>query len=109
MNQAARKTHQFSIVRPNSRSEEQASDSSASLNEFFSGWLNSVAPDLSAARPSRASARDSGYRQRPITTTDIVRVNRATVRESTSHRHWPPDVVAQFLAADVIRNKEKSS
>jgi len=106
MNQAARKTRQFSIVRP-SNSEEQAADSSASLKEFFSGWLDSVAPDLSPARPSKVSAQVSGYRQRPVTATDIVRVNRATVRESNSHRHWPPEVVAQFLAAEVIRNKEK--
>jgi hypothetical protein len=105
MNQAARNTHQFSIVPPKANSEEQASDSSASLKEFFSGWLDSVAPDLSAPRPNKAQT--SGYRQRPITTTEIVRVNRATVRESTDHRHWPADVVAQFLTAEVITRKNK--
>ncbi len=107
MSQAIRKTHQFSIVRPVSQTDTSARDSAVSLEEFFSGWLDSVAPRLSQeeSRPAPTFT----YQKLPISTTDIVRVNRATVRESTAHRHWPPDVVAQFLTADVITRKNKRS
>lgn len=105
MNQAAGKTHQLSIVRPVSQPSESAPDSAASLNDFFGGWLASVAPYLSPQQSS--PARTFPYQKLPISTTDIVRVNRATVRESTAHRHWPPDVVAQFLTAHVITRKNK--
>ncbi|MGI8837933.1 MAG: hypothetical protein ACR2H4_15035 [Pyrinomonadaceae bacterium] len=105
MNQAARKAHQLSIVRPVSQAASTVPDSTASLNDLFGGWLESVAPRLSQQQPSRASTFP--YQQLPISTTDIVRVNRATVRESTAHRHWPPDVVAQFLTAEVITRRNK--
>jgi hypothetical protein len=105
MSLAARKTRQFSIVRPGSRSDEPTADTPPSLKEFFTGWLDSVAPELS--REQLPNAPPVGNRQRPISTTDIVRVNRATVRESTDHRHWPAEVVLQFLTAEVITRKNK--
>ena len=105
MNQAARKAPQLSIVRPVSQAGGTAPDSTASLNDLFGGWLDSVAPRLSQRHSSPVSAFP--YQRLPISTTDIVRVNRATVRESTAHRHWPPDVVAQFLTAEVITRKNK--
>ncbi len=105
MSQAARKTHQFSIVRSDARSDDPAP--APSLKEYFGGWLDSIAPGLSGEPSTQAPA--VVYRNHPITSTDIVRVNRATVRESTDHRHWPADVVAQFLAAEVIRKREKST
>lgn len=105
MSQAARKTHQLAIVRPGSQPAKAASDSAASLNEFFGGWLDSVAPELSRKQSTQEPA--SIYQNRPISTTDIVRVNRATVREGNYHRHWPPEVVAQFLTAEVITRKNK--
>lgn len=105
MKQAAGQTAQLSID-PSATSPEAVSDS---LNEFFSGWLDSVAPALSKRQSLKTLARPYVYRQRPITTTEIVRVNRATIRESTVLRQWPPDVVAQFLAAEVIRTKQRST
>jgi hypothetical protein len=105
MKQAARTAAELSIV-PSASSPEVGSDS---LNEFFSGWLDSVAPELSGAKPPKVRARAHRYQKRPVSSTDIVHVNRATVRESTAHRHWPPEVVAQFLAAEVIRTKSKST
>ena len=83
-------------------------DSTDSLTDFFSGWLDSVAPKLSPEPSPQASPPSSNYRRRRITTTEIVRVNRATVRESTVCRQWPPEVVAKFLVAEVIRKGEKS-
>lgn len=105
MKQAARTATEPSIV-PSASSPEVGSDS---LNEFFSGWLDSVAPELTGTRPPKRRARKLGYRKLLVSSTDMVRVNRATVRESTAHRHWPPDVVAQFLQAEVIRTKSKST
>ncbi len=87
-------------------STEVASDS---LNDFFSGWLDSVAPELSETKPAKKRHRTPGSRQLLVSSIDMVRVNRATVRESNAHRHWPTDVVAQFLQAEVIRTKSKST
>jgi hypothetical protein len=105
MKQAAPKATEHSIV-PSTSSPEADGDS---LNEFFSGWLDSVAPKLSAPKPARMRARTPGYRKLLVSSTDMVRVNRATVRESTAPRHWPPEVVAQFLQAEVIRTKSKTT
>ncbi|HBB88228.1 MAG TPA: hypothetical protein DC047_11485 [Blastocatellia bacterium] len=105
MKQAARKAAEPSIV-PSPTSPEVGGDS---LNEFFSGWLDSVAPALSKAKSPKVRTRTAGYRKLLVSSTDMVRVNRATVRESTAHRHWPPDVVARFLEAEVIRAKSKST
>jgi hypothetical protein len=105
MSQAARKNPQLSLVPRDSRSGDSTRNSASSLKEFFGGWLDSVAPALSTQQSTQAPP--VGYRQPPISTTDIVRVNRATVRESTDHRHWPTEVVAQFLTAEVITRKNK--
>jgi hypothetical protein len=105
MKQAARIAPDHSIISPASSSEE----SSDSLNDFFSGWLDSVAPELSRAKPSKLRGRKPSYRKLLVSSTDIVRLNRATVRESTALRQWPPDVVAQFLQAEVIRPRSKST
>jgi|SRR6185503_13317579 len=107
MKQAARKTPQVSILP--SQQEAQGPDSSDSLTEFFSGWLHSVAPELSRETAAKIPVRARRIPKYSVSSTDIVRVNRATVRESTAHRHWPPDVVSQFLAADVIRKRQKST
>jgi hypothetical protein len=39
----------------------------------------------------------------PLTTEEFIQVRLATVRESTRHCFWPTDVMARFIAADVIR------
>jgi len=41
---------------------------------------------------------------RLLTTAEETQVKRATVRESFSHRYWPPDVLAALLETDVIKN-----
>jgi hypothetical protein len=105
MKQAALKATEGSLV-PSTSAPHAEGDS---LNEFLSGWLDSVAPGLSAPKPVKMRARWPGYSKLMVSSTDMVRVNRATVRESTAHRHWPPEVVAQFLQADVIRPKSKTT
>ena len=34
--------------------------------------------------------------------TDFMRVNSATVREGSTHRVWPPEVLRQFQMAEVV-------
>jgi len=104
MKQAARTATDHSV--PTASSSEEDSDS---LDDFFSGWLDSVAPQLSPAKKPKQRARTPTYRKLTVSSTDIVRLNRATVRESTALRQWPPDVVAQFLQAEVIRPRSKST
>ncbi|MBA3439796.1 MAG: hypothetical protein H0T92_08005 [Pyrinomonadaceae bacterium] len=38
---------------------------------------------------------------RPLTDTEAIAVEVATIRESTRHRRWPREVVATFLSAEV--------
>ena len=44
---------------------------------------------------------------KPLTTADFLEVNLVTVRESSSHRRWPPEIVKTFLAADVIKARSE--
>ena len=108
MKQVARKSDTFSIVRSSTEavakscSEERA----VALRESFDGWLNSVAQTLLEPKPSQDELKTTHHSRPPLSATDILRVKRATIRESSAPRLWPPDVVLKFLAADVIkRNK----
>jgi len=42
---------------------------------------------------------------RVLSTQEVIQVNRATVRESFTHRFWPTDVLVALLTADVVKNK----
>jgi hypothetical protein len=109
MKQSACKSHSLSLVPPVAdESAPHQETSAASLKDYFDGWLNSVAPSVlstGAALENRAPETSFGWR--PLTSTDVTRVNRATVRESTDHRHWPPGVVEKFIEADVIKGRRK--
>jgi hypothetical protein len=109
MRQARQKVPRLSIVSPAPTRAGHEPGSTDSLKDFFSGWLHSVAPQLSREESPKNAAHRFEYHSPPVTLTDMVRVNRATVRESTDHRHWPPEVVAQFLTADIITRKNKRS
>jgi len=78
---------------------------SCALPDTFDGWLNSVAPTLMRA-PVRKETRSAWRWRRSLGPTELTRLNRATIRESSDHRAWPPDVVNTFLAADVIKNNK---
>ncbi len=104
MRQLARKFRSLSLVpmAPTPSTMEPRADS---LRDHFDGWLSSVDPQvLNAAYGAKKTAAGVNA-QRPLSSTDLIRVNRATLRESHDHRHWPPDVVIKFMAADVIRRK----
>ena len=98
MKQLARKEAPLSLV-PNMPEPTQAAQTSSAFNEFFDGWLSSVSPT------PQPPASQLVLGKPPLSTTDVTRVNRATVRESREHRHWPREVVLTFMRADVIKRK----
>ena len=98
MKQLARKQAALSLV-PSTPEQNQPAKTSSSLNEFFDGWVTSV-----TQTPQAPSSR-TVLGKPQLSTSDVMRVNRATVRESQEHRHWPPEVVQTFMRADVIKRK----
>ncbi|HKO61299.1 MAG TPA: hypothetical protein VJV03_09080 [Pyrinomonadaceae bacterium] len=104
MKQVARKLSALSLVQTAPEPHETAP--SASLNEFFDGWLTSVSPTLAASQPTRRPST-TVFSKSSLSSADVMRVIRATVRESSDHRHWPPDVVQKFMRADVIKRSRQ--
>lgn len=54
-------------------------------------------------RRPRLSVREITKRLSSLNTVDVMRVNRATIREGESHCIWPPEIIEKFRMADVIR------
>ena len=48
-----------------------------------------------------------GMLSRKLTTQDYVQVMLATIREGSQHARWPTEVVAHFLAAEVVESAEQ--
>ena len=108
MKHTLQKLENFSLVLTDAPASEIASEEKAAkLRDSFDGWLNSVTPTLEQST-SAPDQRDAVYqpRRRSLTLTEVMRVNFATVREGTEHRHWPAEVVLGFLAAEVIKRKQ---
>jgi hypothetical protein len=101
MKQPTRKTSILALVGSAGRHPTHSEERAAALKESFDGWLDSVAPTL--LQSTGTDQTQAVKPARSLTSIDHIRVNRATVREGTIHRHWPPDVVLSFLAADVIK------
>jgi hypothetical protein len=107
-----------------------------SLDQSFQGWLHAVYPTEELNMSAQAIAinndlrRPSELKQKPalqlcqpvngqqaakavtlrsgkLTTQDYVQVMMATIREGRQHARWPKDVVAHFLAAEVIVSSEQ--
>ncbi|HUS11130.1 MAG TPA: hypothetical protein VMZ30_11755 [Pyrinomonadaceae bacterium] len=104
MKRSAQKSKTLSLVQTGVRRDDSEADTrSEILQESFESWLNSVAPSL-LQTPVAQTRRDNADPWRiSLTSSDVTWVNRATVRESSDHRHWPPEVVMSFLAAEVIK------
>jgi hypothetical protein len=105
MKQANRKPSPLMLVRSLDEQARAVQEGrSAPLQEYFDARLNSVAPTLLPKQDLlKEKSENFTTGRRSLTTKDIIRVNRATIRESSVPRHWPPDVVLTFLAADVIK------
>ncbi len=65
------------------------------LNSSFQGWVRGVGPN------------GHWHNFQALTTEEFSQVNLATVRESSSHRYWPQEVVTKFLAAEVITRRSE--
>jgi hypothetical protein len=107
-----------------------------SLDQSFQGWLHAIAAteelNMSAQaiainkdlrRPSELTQKralqlcqpvearqvreEGNLRSSKLTTQDYVQVMMATIREGRHHARWPKEVVAQFLAAEVIVSNEQ--
>lgn len=84
--------------------EESFDVNPKTLKRSFQGWLDAVAsqgtiPHAAVHHMLLLPPRLGSV----LTTEEFIQVNLVTVRESKAHRRWPPDVIATFLAAEVIR------
>ena len=108
MKQSLQKSENLSLVAFDARVYDSGTaDKAANLRASFDNWLNSVASTLVQSSVTQDQSSIAGWRRRPLTLAEVTRVNFATVREGTEHRHWPPEVVISFLAADVIKRKQR--
>ena len=132
MRELAIKKSQPSIVPPSDEITEPIDEKPISLKRLFHGWLREVpaqeaeppldtdliagirrvfpaaAPGKIASQAPRPNLENGGSlkeRWKALTTPELLGINRATVRESDAHRHWPTDVVLTFMAAEVVRRK----
>ena len=108
MKRSAQKSNTLSLVPADPQTQATGARSKSTvLKESFDSWLSSVAPTLLQTPATPESSRNVTERWRSsLTARDVTRVNRATVRESSDHRHWPPEVVITFLAAEVIKRRD---
>ena len=56
----------------------------------------------------RISMAEIRRRLSQLTSVDVMRVNRATIREGESHCIWRPDIIEKFRTADVVTDKSVS-
>ena len=107
MKRSAQKSNTLSLVPADSQAQASgARRKSTVLKESFDSWLSSVAPTLLQTPPPESSKNVNERWRNSLSARDVTRVNRATVRESSDHRHWPPEVVITFLAAEVIKRRD---
>jgi len=107
MKRSAQKSKTLSLVQTGTQSYESSADEkSVVLRESFDSWLSSVAPTLVQTPVAQTRRNSADPWRSSLSSRDVTRVNRATVRESCDHRHWPPEVVMTFLAAEVIKRRK---
>jgi hypothetical protein len=107
MKRSLAKAPTLSLVKRSSQPETTSTGKASQLSEFFDGWLRSVPKAAFKNPPPQENLARLFPGGVPLTAADVVRVSRATVRESSEHRHWPPDVVRKFMMAQVITRKKK--
>lgn len=103
MKQSTQKNNSLSLVAPLPAQPESLPQGKADeLKDSFDGWMSSIAPKLMES-PVIEKQEMPVRGRHSLSSVDVLRVNRATIRESSVPRHWPPDVVLSFLAAEVIK------
>jgi hypothetical protein len=97
-----KKREPLSLIPARAAERDDAFDvSTGALDESFQGWLQKVSPPKAALPLTNGPAR----RIRPMTTRELLEVERATIRESYEHSVWPKEAFVKFLTADVITSK----
>ena len=108
MKQLAQNSRRRSLLVSATKTPGSASDTSEiALRESLAGWLNSAAPPLLHVVTWKGKTPLTLHGGEPLSSVDQIRVDRATVRESHTHRHWPAEVVMKFLAAEVITRQSR--
>lgn len=130
MRQLALKKTQPSVVPSSDETAVLTAERTISLKRLFHGWLSEVpapeaevlddqipgirrvlpvkAGEIASQAPRRNVENGASLKERwkGLTTVELLSINRATVRESDAHRHWPQDVVLKFMAAEVVTRKQ---
>jgi hypothetical protein len=91
------------LAPPSGRGEAYYNLKPLTLKPSFHGWLHAVSPVPSGPLVAPAETADS-QNILQLSAEDFMRVNRATVRESETHRFWPRYVLEEFLSAEVIND-----
>jgi hypothetical protein len=108
MKQLAQNSRRRSLVLSATKTRGSASDTGEiALRKSLAGWLNSAAPPLLHVITWKGKTSQTLYRREALSSIDEIRVDRATVRESHTHRHWPAEVVMKFMAAEVITRQSR--
>ena len=108
MKQLVQNSRRRSLVVSATKNRGSASDTSEiALRESLAGWLNSPAPPLLHVLTWKGKTPQTLYGPEALSSIDQIRVDRATVRESHTHRHWPAEVVMKFMAAEVITRQSR--
>jgi hypothetical protein len=106
MKQFAHNFRQLSILSQTSaRAVAQFEVNSGDMEQSFQGWSDAANGDVVLSMSENRRAAVVLFNRQRLTSVDSIRVDRATVREGKTHRHWPREVVEKFLAAEVIRSK----
>src|SRR2546425_2402038 len=108
MKQLAQNSRRPSLVVSATKTPGSASNTSEiALRKSLAGWLNSAAPPLLHVITWKGKTPQALCGREPLSSVDQIRVDRATVRESHTHRHWPAEVLMKFLAAEVITRQSR--
>jgi hypothetical protein len=87
------------------KADSRPNEDSVILTGSLDGWFDSVAQVFLGPKALTDEPPWAFYGRARLTSTDEIRVDRATIRESKTHRHWPREVVKKFLEAQVITRK----
>jgi len=108
MKQLAQNSRRRSLLVSATKTAESASNpDEIGLRESLAGWLNAAAPPLLHVLTWKGKTPQTIYGPEALSSLDEMRVDRATVRESHTHRHWPAEVVMKFMAAEVITRQSR--
>src|SRR5687768_17566196 len=103
--QLAQNSRRRSLISAMKPRESSLDKGEIALRDSLAGWLNTSTPPLLHVITWKGKSTLALNARKALSSVDQIRVDRATVRESYTHRHWPPEVVLRFCAAEVITRR----